>query len=207
MPAAIGRGIIRAMIARLHGRVAAIEADAVVLDVGGVGYRVFAPLGELAELGPEGSPATLHTHLHVRDNEMSLYGAGDAATIELFAMLLSVSGIGPRLAMAMLSTYDAAQLQAAIVAEDVPSLTNVSGVGRKTAQRMILDLKGPLERLGVMPQAAPTPVADDTDTVDALTQLGYSVGEARRAVAASDVDAEDELEERVLAALRVLAGA
>src|SRR3990172_1050636 len=84
-----------AMIAQLHGRVAGLEADAVILDVGGVGYRVFVPVPLLAEIGPEGATVTLHTHLHVRENELALYGAGDEATLDLFPLLLTFSGLSP----------------------------------------------------------------------------------------------------------------
>jgi Holliday junction DNA helicase RuvA len=192
------------MIARLQGRVVALEEDSVVLDVGGVGYRVHVPSSMLGDLGPEGSTITLHTHLHVRENELSLYGAADKVTVGLFVQLLTVSGVGPRLALAVLSTFDAARLQEAIVSEDVASLTQVSGVGKKTAQRMVLDLKGPLEKQGVV-AGLTAPISDaDNDAIAALTGLGYSVGEARRAIAASEVDPEADVEARVLAALRVL---
>jgi Holliday junction DNA helicase RuvA len=196
------------MIARLHGRVVALEADAVILDVGGVGYRVHVPAQMLAELAGEGTSVTLYTHLHVRENEMALYGAADEGTVALFRMLLGVSGIGPRLALAMLSTADAPTLRQAIVADDVDLLVQVPGVGKKTAQRILLDLKSPLERLGVVAgEAAPSLGTEDAEAVAALTGLGYSTGEARQALAAADVDAGADLEDRVLAALRVLARA
>jgi Holliday junction DNA helicase RuvA len=200
------------VIAKLKGTVAALEADAVVVDVGGVGFRVHVPTPVLADMGPVGSNVTLHTHLHVRENELSLYGAADAETVTLFEMLLGVSGVGPRLAMAVLSSYDTATAQQAIVSEDVALLTQVSGVGKKTAQRIVLDLKGPLEKLGIVAGAGAgtgagaAPAGGDPETVAALTALGYSAGEARAAVAASasEVDADADLEERVLAALRAL---
>lgn len=197
------------MIARLHGRVVALESEAVILDVNGVGYRVHVPAPLLGEIGPEGSGLTLHTYLHVRENEVALYGAADEAAIAFFRLLIGVSGVGPRLALAMLSTVDAPQLQAAIVADDIDVLTRVPGVGKKTAQRLVLDLKGRLERLGVVPgEVTGVPLApEDGEAMAALTGLGYSAGEARRALAAAEVDADAQLEDRILAALRVLARA
>ncbi len=122
---------MRPVIASLHGRVTALETDAAVVDVAGVGYRVFVPAPLLADLGPVGSTVTLHTYLHVRENELALYGASDPATVRLFQMLLGVSGIGPRIALAVLSTYSSEDIQTAIVAEDVEALTRVSGIGKK----------------------------------------------------------------------------
>lgn len=195
------------MIARLHGRVLSLEADAVLLDVGGVGYRVYVPAPLVSDLGPEGAEVTVHTYLYVRENEVALYGATDPAAVELFVLLLGVSGVGPRLAMAMLSTLDAAALQSAIVGEDIPSLTRVSGVGKKTAQRLILDLKGPLEKLGVQPGVGAALAEEDEEAVAALTSLGYTTGEARRALAEAECDDDAPLEERIMAALKRLSSA
>jgi Holliday junction DNA helicase RuvA len=200
--------IIRSVIARLHGQVVELEADAVVVDVGGLGYRVHVPTPLLSELGPEGSTVTLHTHLHVRENELSLYGAADRESVQLFELLLGVSGVGPRLAMAILSTYPSAVVQEAIVSEDVALLTHVSGVGKKTAQRLVLDLKAALEKQGVVPGLGTGTTAlsaqFDTEAVAALTALGYSTGEARAALEAAQIAPEADLEDKVIAALRVL---
>lgn len=203
------------MIAFLHGKVLALEESAVVLDVGGVGYRVHVPLPTLADVGPVGAVASVHTYLHVRENELELYGAADADTLALFKLLLGVSGVGPKLALAMLSAIDAPTLQRAIVAEDLNRLTEVPGVGRKTAQRMVLDLKTKLIAAGVTPDlrggvglggaTGLTGVADD-EALGALLALGYTRGEARRALAAANLGAEATVEERIRAALRELAG-
>jgi Holliday junction DNA helicase RuvA len=198
------------VIARLHGRVAALEDGAVVIDVGGVGYRVHLPAGQLAELGPVGATATLHTYLHVRENDLELYGALDADTLVLFRQLLSVSGVGPRLALAVLSAFDVAAVQQAIVGEDVARLTEVPGIGRRTAQRIVLDLRGRLEAAGVTLAPAGGFAAADAATVDtaealaALLALGYTRGEARRALAALPADADPSVEGQILAALRLL---
>jgi Holliday junction DNA helicase RuvA len=196
------------MIARLHGRLVAIEAEAVVLDVAGVGYRVHVPTTLLADLGPEGTTATLHTHLYVRETEMTLFGAAVPEAMTLFSDLLSVSGVGPRVAMAMLSTFDVATLQAAIVGGDVALLTEVPGIGKKTAQRLILDLKSKLEAAGVPPGLGTSPtlaaIPENEDALAALQALGFPRGEARRALVAAEVAAEATVEERITAALRAM---
>ncbi len=202
--------IIGGMIARLHGHVVALEDGAVVVDVGGVGYRVHMPAAHVADMAPAGKLVTLHTYLHVRENEMELFGAADPAAIALFRMLLTVTGIGPRAALAILSTMEPAVVEQAIVAEDVARLTEAPGIGRKTAQRIVLDLKGKLEAQGVVAgpaggfAARDVRVAEDADAVAALLALGYTRGEARAALAAAGSDDGAPLEDRIVAALRVL---
>ena len=171
------------MIARLTGRIDAVEPDAVVVDVGGVGLRVHVPAGVLAAAAV-GDDLSLHTHLHVREAELALYGAPDAATLQLFLLVQTVSGIGPRVALAMLSTFDAATLEAAIAAEDVDALVGVPGVGRKIAQRLVLELKA---KVGGLAPAAPGSgggagfaiAGPQADAVAALTALGYTAAEAQ----------------------------
>lgn len=200
------------MIARLSGRVAVSEPDAIVVDVNGVGYRVYVPTSVLSDAGSAGDPITLHTHLHVREGELTLYGALDESSIELFQDLIGVNGVGPKAALAMLSVHAAPVLRSAIIAEDLDALTAAHGIGRKTAQRVVLDLKPKFESSGLEAIAAGMPSGfgasgADLDAIAALTGLGYSVAEARRALAASGADAERSVEERVRAALRGLGGA
>lgn len=201
------------MIARLTGHIAAVEADALVVDVGGVGYRVYVPLPVLAAAGPAGDAVTLHTHLHVREAELTLYGALDAATLAAFQLVQTVSGIGPRVALAMLSTFDAATLQSAIAAEDVEALVGVPGIGRKIAQRLVLELKS---KVAGLPYATPGgggwgdgyvvgAGGAQADAIAALTALGYTPAEARQAIAAADVAPDAGVEDHVRAALRALA--
>jgi Holliday junction DNA helicase RuvA len=197
------------MIAFLSGRIAGVAADSVVVEVGGIGYRVFVPGRDLAGL-VEGDPLTLHTHLLVRESEVALFGAPQRATLDMFQLLLSVNGVGPRLALAMLSAMAADALAGAIATEDVPALTRVPGVGRKTAERVVVDLRG---RLGAWagelgPPGGPTggPALADVDVETALVALGYSAAEARRAVGAAATDRSLPLEARVFAALRYLGG-
>lgn len=194
------------MIARLHGRVVGVEADSVVVDVGGVGYRVHVPASVLADLGPEGTTVTLHTLLVVRENEWLLVGAVERDAITLFSQLLGVGGVGPRAALALLSVLDPPALRRAVLEEDLDALTRAPGVGRKTAQRVVLELKS---RFASEPGAAlvggPSSAADQ-EAIEALAALGYSVAEARKALAAADVPAEASVEDRILAALRSLSG-
>ena len=204
------------MIAQLRGAVVAIDQDAVVLDVGGVGYRVFVPTPIAADLR-EGEEVTLHTYLHVRESELTLFGARHAPALRLFTDLLSVNGVGPKAALAMLSAFDAGALADAIVHEDLAALTSVHGVGRKTAQRVVLDLKPKLEFAAVAAIEAGGSAAAgagsagvlgasgaDLDAIAALTSLGYTPTEARRALGAADVPPEASVEERITAALRAL---
>jgi len=195
------------MIASLRGQVAALTPDSVVVDVAGVGYRVFVP-GPLVSGLALGGGVTLHTHLVVRENELALYGAGEPETLALFVQLLTVNGVGPRLAMAMLSAMPASTLAACIAAEDVVALTRVNGVGRKTAQRVVLDLKGKLSDFAA--DGSPIPAgalsAEDGEALAALAALGYSTAEARRALAAAGVDPDASVESRIFAALRTLGG-
>lgn len=209
---AADRVTIPPMIARLSGRIAAVESDALVVDVGGVGYRVYVPLPVLAAAGQEGDAVALHTHLHVREAELTLYGALDAATLAAFQLVQTVSGIGPRVALAMLSTFDATTLQSAIAAEDVDALVGVPGVGRKIAQRIVLELKGKVAGLPFAPAAGGGwgdggfgAGGAQADAIAALTALGYTPAEARRAVASAGLDAEATVEDHVRAALQALA--
>jgi Holliday junction DNA helicase RuvA len=187
-----------------------MESDAVILDVGGVGFRVYVPASVRAAAGPPGTEMALHTHLIVRENELSLYGAPDEPSMDLFRLLLEVSGVGPRVALAMLSTMPPSAITEAILAEDATTLTRAPGVGRKLAQRIVLELKGRVESLALAEGGTVVgqPTAGiDADAVAALVSLGYSAAEARRAVAAIDVANGASTEERVLAALRSLARA
>jgi Holliday junction DNA helicase RuvA len=198
------------MIAFLQGRLAGMSADSVVIDVGGVGFRVFVPGPLVSQLGPEGTTVHLFTHLLVRENEFALYGAADRATLDLFQLLLTVNGVGPRLALAMLTTWPTPTLIQAIVTEDLATLTHVPGVGRKTAQRVVLDLKTRLEALSPLPPGVEgltsALTAEDGDALAALTALGYSTAEARRALATADLDPDVSVEVRIFAALRQLGG-
>jgi Holliday junction DNA helicase RuvA len=182
-----------------------VEPDAIVVDVNGVGYRVHVPTSVIADLGPEGATVTLHTYLVVRETEWLLIGAPDKDAIGLFGQLLSVSGVGPRAALALLSVLQPAALRQAILDQDVSALTRAPGVGRKTAERVVLELR---ERVAASDRhGMPLTVASGAqgDALEALITLGYSRGEAIRALAQSGSADDAGVEDRVLAALRALA--
>jgi holliday junction DNA helicase RuvA len=183
------------MIAALRGRVAARRPDGVVLDVGGVGYLLQTTQRALAK-AQSGGEVALETYLHVREDALQLYGFAEPAERELFELLLSVSGVGPKVALAILSSSTPADLRRAIALEDETRFVAIPGIGRKTAQRIVLELK---EKMGPVEVGADGP-AEELVARDALVELGYSVPEAERALAATDPGLPPE--ERVRKALR-----
>jgi holliday junction DNA helicase RuvA len=190
------------VIATLRGQVRAIQSESLILEVGGVGYRLFCVRDLLSGKVRPGQPIELYTHMYVRENDISLYGFTSEEEQELFALLMGVSGIGPRTALAALSSLSPDTLRSAIVREDLDVLTRIPGVGPKTARRLMLDLRDRLQAVtGIEGMAVPD--QEDVDVINALTALGYSVAEATNALAAIPEDAQ-ALDERILAALRVL---
>ncbi|MDX1620656.1 MAG: Holliday junction branch migration protein RuvA [Nitriliruptorales bacterium] len=192
------------MIAHLRGRVAARTAGTVVVDVAGVGYLVHVAGGEVP---PRGEPGELHTSLQVREDSMTLYGFADRASLELFELLLTSSGVGPKLALAALSTHPPDQLRAAIAEQDLDLLTLVPGIGKKVAQRLILELRDKVGGVGEFEvkggDGAAAPSTPRAEVREALLGLGYSAGEVHAALA--DVDGADDPSELLRGALRVLA--
>lgn len=188
------------MLASLSGKVAASGEDYVVIQVGGVGFRVSVPQTVLESLPAPGLELTVHTHLHVRENELSLYGFASKEDLALFRLLLGVSGIGPKVALSVLSFLPVDRLQAAIAQEDVAMLARVPGVGPKTAKKLVFDLKDKVAA-GIEP-GVPLPALTeaDADLIAALTTLGYSVSEAQEAIRSLPRE-ELPLEERVRLAL------
>jgi holliday junction DNA helicase RuvA len=183
------------MIARLRGRPVARTPDGVVLDVGGVGYLLRLTARALHK-SKGGGEVELDTYLHVREDVLQLYGFAEPAERELFEQLLSVSGVGPKVALAMVSGSTPADLRRAIALEDTSRFMAIPGIGKKTAQRVVLELK---EKLGLVDEAA-GPGAPEVVARDALVELGYSVVEAERALASTDP--EDPPEVRVRQALK-----
>jgi holliday junction DNA helicase RuvA len=182
------------VIARLRGKPVARRPDGLVLDVGGVGYLVQATPSAMRR-AQGGEEVSLETYLHVREDALQLYGFADVAERELFEHLLSVSGVGPKVALAIVSGSPPGELRRAIALEDTARFEAIPGIGRKTAQRVVLELK---EKLGSVAAAA-EPNAD-LAARDALVELGYSLIEAERALA--EIDPELPPEERVRLALR-----
>ena len=193
------------MIASLHGTVEYLGSDWAVINVNGIGFQVFMPTSTLSTLGAAGSDVHLHTHFHLREDNAALYGFSSAEELSLFEMLLGVSGLGPRLALAMLSGMSAEQLATAIATGGIDLLTVIPGIGKKVATRIVLELK---EKIGAGWIAAPVAqlARENTDVLAALTALGYSAPEAARAVATLPPDSELSLEEKIKLALAYFGG-
>ena len=173
------------MIGRLTGRLAARAPDHVLLDVGGVGYLVHIPLSTFYELPEAEGPASLWIHTHVREDALALYGFLTERERTLFLLLLGVTGIGPRVALTVLSGIPPSELVAALRTQDVRRLVAIPGVGKKTAERMVLELAEKVASLpGEAPSKAPAAAAAD-DVISALVNLGYRKTEAERAVDAT----------------------
>ena len=184
------------MISRLRGTAVARSGERLVLDVGGVGYALNATPSAL-RLAGGGGEVTLETYLHVREDALQLFGFGEPAERELFEHLLAVSGVGPKVALAIVSGSPPADLRRAIALEDTARFEAIPGIGKKTAQRVVLELK---EKLGSVEE--PVPISGKTQFVarEALVELGWSIAEAEEALAATDPDLPPE--ERVRQALR-----
>jgi Holliday junction DNA helicase RuvA len=193
------------MIASVTGRLESREERSVILSVGGVGLRVFVPTTHLSEWSRTGQEITLHTYLYVRESELTLYGFPHADERSLFEMLISVSGIGPKLAMAVLSNLSADALRTAIGRGRVETLSRVPGIGDKTARRLIFHLQDKIA-LQAAPGAAPVLTDIDAEVISALTSLGYSVVEAQAAVQSLYQDGDMSMEERVRRALAYFGG-
>lgn len=188
------------MIASLAGIIESKGTDYLVISVGGVGFRVNATLRTVGEIGRIGDDVYLFTMLVVREDSLSLYGFQHELERVTFETLLSVSGVGPRLALSILNTLSPEMIASAVQKEDPAPLATVPGVGKKTAAKIALDLKGKLgpetglEGLGML-------ASSDTDVIEMLTALGFSIAEAGAAVQSIPRDAPDDLEERVRLAL------
>ena len=188
------------MIATLRGEVSQIEENAFVLEVGGVGLRVFVTNPVRARL-KVGEVLMLYTHLVVREDALTLYGFESQADRELFNILLGVDGVGPKVALSVLSTMTLDSIQRAVFADEGDLLSRVPGVGKKTAQKMALHLKDKLKPTDALARVA---AMSDTDgeVLAALTALGYSVVEAQTAIQSLGKDAPDDSEERLRLALQ-----
>jgi Holliday junction DNA helicase RuvA len=174
------------VIARLKGTLVEKSPSRLVVDVGGVGYDVLVPLSTFYGLGDPGTPVALRVHTHVREDAIALYGFASPLEQDLFERLISISGIGPKLALAVLSGIDPAELVRAIKAQDVARLTRIPGVGKKTAERIGLELKDRLPQgaapHGAAPDTAPTGDTLRDDLFSALINLGYQRAAADKAI-------------------------
>ena len=187
------------MIATLRGEVSQIEDNALIVEVGGVGYRVFVP-APLRGSAKAGETIFLFTHLVVREDAFLLYGFESQSDRELFNILLGVDGVGPKVALSVLSTMTLDAIQRTVFAEEPDVLSRVPGVGKKTAQKMALHLKDKLKPVDSLSKLAS--ISDtDSEVIAALTALGYSVVEAQAALQSIPKDAPDDTEQRLRLAL------
>ncbi len=195
------------MIASVDGIVGAIATDSLVIEVGGIGYRVFAAPSVLAS-ATTGGRLKVHTHHLVREDQQSLYGFRSVDELGFFNLLLTVTGVGPKVALAIVGSRPTAELQLAILQQDQAVLVSIPGIGKRLAERVIFELKEKVTAAGIAAAGTILPgVASSDDVVAALQALGYSIGEARDAARAalSGVAAAGSLEDRVKTALRALA--
>ena len=193
------------MIASLKGKLDSLGSDGAVIDVNGIGFRVYMPTSTLSSLAGIGKEVHLHTYLHLREDSATLYGFASPDELSLFQTLIGVSGLGPKLALTMLSAMNLERLTLAIATGNRELLTAVPGVGKKVAERIILELKDKIAAGWVTAPAVEFAEAN-TDVLAALTALGYSASEASRAVASLPADTELPLEERVRLALQYFGG-
>jgi holliday junction DNA helicase RuvA len=197
------------VIASVEGRVGSIAVDSVVVEVGGIGYRVFVAPSVVASAAP-GSILKLHTYHLVREDQQALFGFATTEELGFFNLLLTVTGVGPKVALAIVGSRPTPDLQLAIMQQDQAVLVSIPGIGKKLAERVIFELKEKVTAAGVAATtasgAAAGSAAGEGEIVAALQALGYSLGEAREAsrVALADEGVGSTLEDRVKAALRSL---
>jgi Holliday junction DNA helicase RuvA len=191
------------VIGFLEGKVAGRQADSCFLDVNGVGYRLSCSANTLSSLPPEGGRVRLWTHVHVREDALALFGFASSLEQRTFEALLGVAGVGPKVALQVCSAFTPEAFRRALVTGDVDSISSVPGIGKKTAQRILLDLKEKLE----LPDLEV--VGSQPDTIakarSALENLGYSPGEVRVALSEAVSADENAVEDVIKAALKVLA--
>jgi holliday junction DNA helicase RuvA len=192
------------MISSLRGTVLSITPDVLVVEVGGIGFKVLVPTSVAEAAEGVGRTVSLHTHLAVREDALTLYGFGSEEQRALFELLLGVNGVGPRVALAVISTLSPDVLRRAVAHEQPEVFNRVPGVGKKTAEKIVFHLK---DRIGKeFGLGAITAVSDqDTEVLAALTVLGYSLVEGQAALQSIPKDAPDDVEERVRLALRYFA--
>ncbi|HLX55476.1 MAG TPA: Holliday junction branch migration protein RuvA [Ktedonobacteraceae bacterium] len=195
------------MIASIHGVLEARRADHAVIRVGGFSLRIFTPSSTLSHLGDVGAEVTLHTHFQVREDGMALYGFASEEERDAFEQLITISGVGPKIALALLSTMDARTFYKAVADEDITRLSLAPGVGKKLAGKLVFELKGKLPALAAMGGAASlTPSGKlQSEVLEALMGLGYSAAEAQAALSRIPQDRPMTLEEQITYALRSFA--
>jgi Holliday junction DNA helicase RuvA len=184
------------MIAGIEGILKSRGEDWVTVDVGGVSFRLHVPTSTINKLRTPGDRVQLHTHLHVREDNLALYGFATSEELKLFELLINVSGIGPKTALSVLSAFSPERFELAIARGDVEQLSSVPGVGKKTAARLVLELKGKFEQVGLLVRSP------HEDVKAALIGLGYSVAEANSAIATLPDTPDLSLEDKIKLALQ-----
>ncbi len=190
------------MISRLRGRIEYVAEDHIIVDIGPMGLTVFVPADQLAGY-QTGQPVALFTHLHIREQEFTLFGFATEEDLDLFLVLLGVSGVGPKLALSILSTLPPDTIRLAVANDEPGLLTRVPGIGPKSAKKILFHLK---DKMGVseFEGVGVVPITDeDAEVIEALTALGYSIVEAQRAVQGAPKEATG-VEDRLRAALAQL---
>ena len=195
--------MVSSLISSIRGSLEGVGLDWADVSVGGLTFRVSVPASTVERLGQAGDQVRLFTSLQVREDSMTLFGFATEEARLAFQTLLGISGIGPRLALSVLSRFTAESLAAAVGSGDTDAFGGVPGVGKKTASRIVLELKGKLQGDWGVPSAA----LGDADAINALTSLGYTVLEAREALSALPEDGSMPLEEKVRLALQRMGGA
>lgn len=190
------------MIYSLQGVLESLGPDQVALNIGPMSLQVFSPTSTISVLGSPGDRVRLHTYLHVKEDVLALYGFATTDERDLFVTLIGVSGIGPKLALALLSAMSPRSVAVAIAGGDTQQLTQVSGLGKKIAGRLVLELKGKLER--EWGEAVGLPGPDYDEVVAALSALGYAPSEARTAISRVRLEPDAPLEEKVRIVLQSL---
>ena len=193
------------MIAALTGRLEGRTPDSLIVNVGGVSFRVFVPASMIQNCGEIGQTIVLHTHLYVREDALNLYGFLRAAERDFFERLLGVSGVGPKVGLSLLSSLPLPELEQAIASGDMDTLTRIPGIGKKTSARLVLELKGKLDLSQALAgRAAPPPA--HADVLAALINLGYPPAAAQEALQNLPADPTLSTAEQIRLALRYFAG-
>lgn len=191
------------MIAAVRGVVEAVGPESAIVDVGGVSLRIYAPTSTLNRLPPVGQGVRLLTHLYLREDQIALYGFFSPDELALFEQLLSVSGVGPRLALTILSASSVEGLRRAIASESIANLTAIPGIGKKLAGRLILELRGKLSAANGAKEGSERP--NEAEVAEALASLGYGPADVQAAIQSLPADQALPLEERIRLALRYFA--
>lgn len=191
------------MIASVNGSLLKRGKDHLIVNVGGVGLRINTPKTVLENVGDIGREIFLYTHLIVRETELTLYGFSKEDELELFAILLGVNGVGPKVALAIVSTLSPEMLKSAIMREESAALQRVPGIGKKTAQKIMFELQSKLDLTAESAMSVPLVADTDAEVIDFLTSLGFSIVEAQTALQRVPKDI-DSVEEKMQVALQYL---